>query len=198
MKQPFGIKLDLKAIKRQFVNRPAVMSRVERSEFRGMKRIGAATRTIARRSMRRGGRRKSVSQFDPMLKRLVDKQRESGIQVSDLDIMPWPVRTSKPGRAPLTRSRKIRDNIFFIVSMQQRSVIIGPQIYDGEDIPGLLEFGGTTDAGTWVTIWEGGRPKIRLAKQRRQRVKVEPRPFMRPAYETALDDLVPEIWRNSV
>lgn len=190
--------MDMRALKRQFVRPTAVMTPVERAELRGLKRIGAATRTIARRSMRRGGRRQSISQFDPMLKRLVREQQQRGIRNSELDIVPWPIRSSKPGQPPRTRSRRIRDNVFFIASLPQRSVVIGPQIYDGKDVPGLLEFGGTAEAGTWVTIWENGRPKIRLAKGRRKRVKVEPRPFMRPAYETALDDLVPEIWRNSI
>ena len=196
--QPFGIRMDMRAIKRQFVKPTAVITPLERAELRGLKRVGAATRTIARRSMRRGGRKKSVSQFDPVLRRLVSEQQQAGIRTGELDILPWPVRTSKPGRPPLTRSRRIRDNVFFIASLQQRSVIIGPQIYDGKDVPGLLEFGGTAEAGTWVTIWENGRPKIRLAKGRRKRVKVEPRPFMRPAYDKALDDLVPDIWRNSI
>ena len=178
------------------------MSRVDRAAMRGLRRFGGYTRQVARRSIRKGGTKQSPAQFDPALKRQVNDILAKGYQLSDIDLQPWPVRTSKRGRPPKYRVRgpySLRDGIFFVADLKSRSVVIGPRIGSRQDIPAKIEFGSTeNDGGEWVTIWEDGRPKIRLAKGRGKRVKVEPRPFMGPAYDAALDDLVPEIWRNSI
>ncbi|MCR9200429.1 MAG: hypothetical protein NXI04_17475 [Planctomycetaceae bacterium] len=196
-----GIRADLKSIKRRFVDRPAIINKFDKTALRKLRRVGAMTRTIARRSIRKGGRRKSASQFDPELRRLVDESREKyGLSLNDLDISPYPVRTSAPGKPPKYRNRDLRDKLFFVADLNTRSVITGPQVFDGEDIPGQIEFGGTSgdEAKEWVAFWEAGGRKIRLVGKAGRRLETKPRPFMAPAHEAAIDRLVPGIWQDSI
>lgn len=204
MRPPFGIRADLKSIKRQFLDRPAVMSRFDKAALRRLAKFGGRTRTIARRSMRKGGRRKTVSQFDPELRKLLRQGRDErgrfvGFQDSN-DIKPWPVTHSAPGKSPNALSRTLKDKIFFVANLDKRNVVIGPQVFDRSDVPGLLEDGGTAEdnAGKWVAFWENGVRKIRLAKNAGPRIKVKARPYMQPAYDKAVDALVPGIWQDSI
>lgn len=94
----------------------------------------------------------------------------------------------------------LKDKIFFVALPNKRSVVIGPHVFDRDDVPGLLEFGGTSndEAKTWVAFWYGGKRLIRLAEKGGKRIRLKPRPYMEPAYEKALDRLIPDIYRDSI
>lgn len=199
----FGITANMRSIRSKFVDREIVQKRFNRMALRTLKRYGALTRSVARRGMRVGGKKAKVSQFDPELAALVGQGRNNAGQFTgfgDIDVEPWPVVGSLPGKPPKARTRKLKDGIFFIANIQKRSVIIGPQMKAGADIPGLLEFGGTSkdERRRWVVIWEGGRRKIRLAKGNGAGVKIKARPYMKPAYEAALSRLVPQMYRDAL
>lgn len=192
----FSVGANLKKIKASFLDRPAVISSLDRAAVSRLKRVGSLTRTVARRSMRKGGQPlKQRSRWPAELIALA-----GSTPLSKLDINPMPRRSAAPGEPPRYRTKSIRDKIFFVTSQDRRSVVIGPQIYKRGDTPGIVEFGGTSSepARRWVAWWEGGVRKIRLAKGGRGRTKVKPRPYMAPAYNTAIDRLIPGIWQDSL
>lgn len=205
----FGISLNMKALKRQFLDRQQIMNAFDKAALRSLKQVGALTRTIARRSMRKGGRRATYAQFDSGLKKLITQMRNERGQfrsTDELDIAPWPRIGGPAGGPPRFRStRLLKDKIFFIADLKNRSVIIGPQIWQtfaggGSDIPGLVEFGGNSGEPKreWVRIWDHGQRKIRLVAKGGPAVRLKPRPYMAPAYDKALDLLLPGMYRNSI
>jgi hypothetical protein len=89
--------------------------------------------------------------------------------------------TSRPGRPPFSHVGTLKRFIFFGYDAHHRSVVIGPVIAPGKKgkAPAALEYGGR------VSIPQGGTAKI------------EPRPFMHPAFETELPK-VPGLWQDSI
>lgn len=77
-------------------------------------------------------------------------------------------RTSRPGQPPLAHNGDIR-RILFGYDAANKSVVIGPIIYGAR-------------SGAPQTLEEGGFARLKTGK----RVKVAPRPFMKPAFETEL------------
>lgn len=199
----FGIQVNMRSVRSRFLDRGVVLKRFNAMARRTLLRYGSLTRTVARRGMRAGGKRAKYSQFPDDLKSLIglEQNKRGGYSgTGDLNIEPWPVVTAEPGKPPKARTRKLKDGIFFIANLEKRSVVIGPQMKAGADVPGLLEFGGTStdERRRWVIVWEGGRKKIRLAKGGGGRVKVKARPYMKPAYEAALARLIPSMYRDAL
>lgn len=94
---------------------------------------------------------------------------------------------SKPGESPVSHNEQLK-LILFDVDSRKRSTIIGPIRLRGKQ--GLatkaLEQGGEIR-------WKGerkGKPVIAKAM-------IEPRPYMKPAFE-ALKPKLPEMWRNAI
>ena len=191
----FSVGANLKSIKSQFLDRPAITSSLDKASRKRLNRFGATTRQIARRSMRKGGQPlKQRSKWPDELRHL------AGDTPTDrLDISPMPRLASRRGEPPRYRSRGLRDRIFYVLPPSHQSVLIGPQLYATGDAE-TLEYGGPakTRARKWVAWWENGRRKIRLVNGGGRRVKIDARPFMAPAYNTALDRLVPGIWKDSL
>lgn len=199
----FGLRMDMKAIKSKFMDRKAVLNRFDKAAARVLSRVGALTRTRARRSMRPGGKKAKVSQFDDSLKKVLGELRdEKGRfkKTDTLDIKPWPVISSKPGEAPRTRSRQLKDKIFFAADSSHRSVVTGPQIQRDSDVPELLEFGGLSesDESEWVKFWSNGNRVIRLVAKGKARIRLKARPYMGPAHDAAVESLIPGIWQNAL
>lgn len=200
-----GLQMNMKAVKRQFLDRQEVMNRFDKAALRGLNRFGATTRMISRRSMRVRNSKATFSQFDPELLKLVGGGRKRGeggrfLSNSDYNISPWPLKTSSPGSPPFARTRKLKDKIFYIAERKKRSVVIGPQVWSGNDDAGALEHGGeiSKQSKQWVKFYDGGQAKIRLVAKGGRRVRLKPRPYMEPAYDHAVDKLIPGIWKNSL
>ena len=202
----FGIRYDLKSIKREFLDRRAVMSRMDKAAITGLRKFGGFTRTVIRRSMRKGGQVAPRSRWPNELKKLIGNGRDSSGRfhgAGELDIVPLPRIGSRARTSPRYRSRLLKDKIFYVLPPTGRSVVIGPQVWGMHDAPGTLEDGGEIGGPygyrrEWVAWWDGGKRKIRLVAKGGRRIKLKPRPYVEPAYETALDAKVPGLWRDSV
>ncbi|NBB84210.1 MAG: hypothetical protein GVY28_12500 [Alphaproteobacteria bacterium] len=98
-------------------------------------------------------------------------------------------RSARPGEAPTrwgSRGSGVA-NIRFAYEPTERGVVIGPVRLNatarpgGKTVPELLEFGG----------------QVRRRGSRR-RLDYEPRPYVNPAFETEMDQTMPDMWRNSI
>jgi len=94
--------------------------------------------------------------------------------------------SSEPGSPPFSHEGSLRRFILFGYDPRSESVVVGPVGFRRSRAPEALEYGGPT------TIYR--RRRGRLV---RERVRIESRPFMRPALERELSQL-PAVWRNSV
>lgn len=94
-------------------------------------------------------------------------------------------KTSKPGKLPSSHTGLLRNFIRFDYDSRQRSAVIGPIRLTKKgrgEAPRILEYGGST---------------VIKDKGKRKRVRIQPRPFMRPAFAKKLPEL-PAMWRDSV
>lgn len=92
-------------------------------------------------------------------------------------------RTSQPGSPPSSHTGLLKQFLFFVYDDAARSVLIGPARLNKPGLaPATLEFGGEA-----VISDRRGDRKVRIA----------PRPFMRPALDAELPSL-PAMWRDSV
>lgn len=142
----------------QFFDRKGVQSKMQKKEARVLSGTGAFGRTVVRRSIRAGGKKKAIS--DP----------------------------GSPPRYHTKGSASLKDGIFFGYEPKRASVVIGPRLLNArgsgkfnsvryrlvgvKSIPELLEKGGTRI----VTGRGRGRSATTLPKPMRQTYK--PRPFV--------------------
>jgi hypothetical protein len=203
----FQIRMDLKSIKRQVLDRQQVMNRFDKAAIVGLRRFGGFTRSVIRRSMKKGGQVAPRSRWPNELKALIGNGRDSAGKfqgAGELDILPRPRIASRRGRPPRYRqTRLLKDKIFFIVATTGRSVVIGPQVWGMHDPAGTLEHGGEIGGPLgyrreWVAWWDGGKRKIRLVAKGGRRIRIKPRPYVEPAYDLALDSKVPGLWQDSI
>jgi hypothetical protein len=95
---------------------------------------------------------------------------------------------SRPGEVPFSRLGRIKQMIRFSHDPMRQSVVIGPESSGSKSgAPRALEHGGISIV---LSRKQGG-------KQSPIAVRIEPRPFMRPALGKTLPR-VREIWRNSI
>lgn len=85
-------------------------------------------------------------------------------------------RTSLPGKPPLSHTGLLKKMIYFGYDDVQKVVVIGP-----------VQAGSNT--GAPETLEEGGTAVIRVRGEKPKTVKVEPRPYMQPAFQGAFNDL---------
>ena len=94
-------------------------------------------------------------------------------------------KTSVPGSPPSSHTGLLKRFIFFSFDPNRKSVVIGPMRLTENnrgDAPSALEYGGT------ATLTQGNK---------KNRVKIQARPFMGPAFEKEKPKL-PALWQNSV
>ena len=94
-------------------------------------------------------------------------------------------KTSAPGSPPSSHTGLLKRFIFFRFDPNRKSVVIGPMRLTENnrgDAPSALEYGGT------ATLTQG---------KKKNRVKIQARPFMGPAFEKEKPKL-PALWQNSV
>lgn len=107
-----------------------------------------------------------------------------------------PLKSSEPGEPPRSITGLLRKFIYFAYDPATRSVVIGPAKLDkSTGAPATLEYGGQATITKFRTV-TGADGKTYIAK-RKERIVIEPRPFMAPAYESAKKDLATK-WRDSV
>lgn len=97
---------------------------------------------------------------------------------------------SKPGKPPKNQTGLLKDFIFFSYEPENMSVVVGPvhlQSSEGKNVPSVLEYGGISEAIV--------RDKRKVVS--RHKYNLEPRPYMRPAYEQQ-EDYIQSVWLNSV
>lgn len=95
--------------------------------------------------------------------------------------------SAPPGRPPHSHTGLLRRFILFGYDRASDSVVVGPvRLNQGAEAPRVLEHGGK------ATIVR--RRRGRLVKTR---VRIAPRPYMRPALEREKKQL-PEAWRHAV
>ncbi len=145
---------------------------------KALSKIGAYTRTRARRSIRKP-RRKSLGEMTPE-ERADFKRRQ---RIAKQEGRPAPKRpfvSSKPGTAPSDVTGVLKRGIEFAADLQHDSMVAGPAVADTAmpEAPSVLEYGGDT--------------RLSYGPDFGQKVHVAPRPSTHPAFESALADL-PEL-----
>lgn len=107
-----------------------------------------------------------------------------------------PLKSSEPGEPPRSITGLLRKFIYFAYDPSTRSVVIGPAKLDkSSGAPATLEYGGTATITKFRTV-TGADGQTYIAK-RKERIVIQPRPYMLPAYESAKKDLATK-WRDSV
>ena len=100
-------------------------------------------------------------------------------------------RPSKPGQAPTNQTGRLKRHIFFWYDRGEQRVTIGPIALNARSpavIPEVLEYGGHA---------VGFRRDKRTGKDVRWDGFLEPRPYIRPAFDQELAKMDP-LWRDSV
>ena len=175
---------------RLFFDSPRVIRAISRTKRRLFAQSGAYVRTTARRSMKKA-RRMRLSEMPPEMRERYQPKRDrqgrfknankTGVRARDR-----PLKSSRPGEPPRTNVGLIKKLLFFSWDPSTESVVIGPERHGEGTAPWVLERGGIGK----VRAYKAGRRVFR-------RVKVAPRPFMRPALRKELPRL-PRRWRNSI
>jgi len=108
-------------------------------------------------------------------------------------------RSSMPYRPPSSHTGLLRRFIWFAYDRQRQSVVIGPVRLSERNrgaAPEALEYGGTAR----VEHRDRGnkrRFQTALRKQTTTTTRIQPRPFMNPAFEQEKKRL-PSLWRDSI
>jgi hypothetical protein len=169
-----GFKVTFPAVKDAFFDRAAVLAAADRMAVKVLSKFGAYVRRTA--------------------KGLIYKAQAP----------------SQPGKPPHSQTGILRKFILFSWDDATRSVVIGPSrlniaVNNGQPVPGLLEAGGEA---SYSTAWlRHGRPIFEGRGRRRHLVRyeplagrtyrMEPRPYMGPAYQKELPKL-PDMWRDAL
>lgn len=112
-------------------------------------------------------------------------------------------RVAKPGQPPSSRTRLLKDNIFFVADGE--SVVVGPAELNRSSFAGepddaleMLEFGGRTRRRIDVDVGRGDRVEFhRRLGAPLVSASYAPHPFMGPALEKVSPRL-PEFWKDAV
>ena len=212
----FGVDMRLRDAQRLFLDRQAVITRLDKSARRRLAVFGGyAIRTA--RNLIKPKRDMQAAEFPPELKALIGHDRlNSGkskrAQKRSLKklVQDWPQTVGAPGQPPKytvsfnisdgKKFNRFKDLIIFVVDIDRRSVVMGPVIFDPRDIPGWLEQGGMGMARVprfYETIdQQTGQPVILQSLSEPKQVHRRPRPYMSTAFDRALDAKVPAIFRE--
>ena len=168
---------NLKSLQRGFLDREAVMRRVDRATRRNMMRFGGRTRTIARRSLRRRKRTSDPGQ-PPSI-------HTSGNQNLKFILFAYQSASQSILVGPLK----------FNGGSRHRS--------SSKTVPELQEEGGSVAVTeqrfgkAWLPVDAVPRRARGKGPTRRRTVNYPPRPFMQPAFKKSEESL-PSDWRNSI
>lgn len=177
--------LDLKAAQGQFFDRAKVLAAMDRATARSLSKAGAFVRRSARSSIR-PPRRLTIADLDAD-RRVAYEARVVAAAKAGRPKPRLPFASSKPGEPPRTPTGVLRKSVQFVYDRGSKSVVIGPVALNrGTEAPRTLEYGGPAVV---VRRVDGQRQS--------QTVRIEPRPFMRPALVANLA-VIPEQFRDSI
>jgi len=169
MRNPLGIGMRPGLV---FFNHKSIKKYTDRRTARFLSKFGAFVRRSAKSSIKPGGKSN---------------------------------KTSKPGEPPRSHTKALKSGIFFAYNKYNDSVIIGPVIvptkYGGADALNALEEGGHI-MGMIASVSGGGRnnagqfQKKRFSNFREVKLKIQARPFMKPAFEKEKSK-INTIWKSS-
>jgi hypothetical protein len=195
--------------KGNFFDRKVVQDALGRETAGAMAKIGGFVRTAARRSIK-PARRLRISEMPDDMQALYkaepDRQR--------------PFVSSKPGESPRGRTKRLKASILFAFDKNSRSVVAGPTQFPGsraDHAPSVLEFGGDSTieilklkerktSGRKATEQQiaglkkasaAGKLKAKRTQTLIVPVKIEPRPYMRPALDIVRPRIEPQ-FRNLI
>lgn len=211
---PVGIGFNVKQLKGKFLKKETILTPLQRAQYKGLRSIGAKTRSLAKLSMKKG-RLAKPKEYPRELKALlgikddtvggrINQGRDKAGRFSkSADVQPIPRLRSNPGEPPRYYTGLIRKHVYFDADPVTMSVVSGPAALPGvkqKDTLDLLEHGGTRveEVGEWTLFYVKGRKTVRLANYETRTVRYEPRPFMAPAQEKAVGFLVPKVWEDSL
>jgi hypothetical protein len=220
MPTQFAIRMTVKQAKRLFLDRPAIINRLDKVARQRLARFGGYTMRTARNSIK-PSRDMRVDELPSDIKELLGElaqpqatkrdvrgrfvagaRKAQELSVREL-VAPWPQTSGRPGSAPQytlnytmsgKKFAKFKDLIIFIVEPNLASVVIGPVIFQRSDIPGILEEGGMSNAYVprWFKLPDG---KIRASFTKKPK-RIAAHPYMGPAFDIAVDRQIPRIFRE--
>lgn len=204
-----NFQITFKGIKKVFIDQERLRRGYYSRAQKGLSRIGAYVRSIARRSIKQKASAKSRQ-----LARL-GKARSEGDRnrVARVLAALGKAGSSQPGKPPFAHSpdhQSLSMRAIYFAAFQDR-VIIGPVRTDGgfagssaRTLPELLEFGGSAtireesaDGQTWSLV-RGGSSRMAGKKIRQRKVTYRARPFMNPALVKAspqVTRILASVWK---
>lgn len=151
-----------------FFDRPTVDS-LDKDAMRGLSRFGAFVRRDARKSIRKAKQKTLAEMSKSERRRFYIRQ---SIAKSEGGPKPRkPLATSNPGEPPRSQTGLLKQHIYFIYEPQSRGVLIGPADLN-------------RSSGAPETLEKGGHVKLSGG-----RFRIEPRPYMKPAFDKNIDNL---------
>jgi hypothetical protein len=93
-------------------------------------------------------------------------------------------RVSLPGQPPSSHTGAIKNLIQFAYDAKARSVVIGPIL-------------GSSRSGAPAALEWGAPSRIAAGKRQGEEIRIQPRPYMTPAFTQETSKL-PALWRNSI
>ena len=162
------LKFRINDAKSHFFDR-AIVDKLDKQAVKGLSKFGAYTRRAARSSMRKARQKTLAELTDDERKRFRIRQVEAKAQGAPRPKRP--LASSKPGEPPRTIRGDIKKFLFFAYEPQARSVVIGPARTG-------------TPTGAPENLEQGG-----FVSTKSGRVRIEPRPYMKPAFDKHTDQL---------
>lgn len=161
-----------------YFDKDAVLKRLGKHKADMLGKLGAYTRRRARSRIRKPKQQP--------LSAMTSEERKNfrtATRIAKQEGRPAPKRkllASKPGEAPRDVTGTLKRGIEFAAELERDNVVVGPASAAtvGPEAPNILEYGGTT--------------RLTGGPDEGESVRVAPRPFMHPAFQSSLDDL-PEL-----
>lgn len=213
-----GVRMTLKAAKTLFLDRAAVVSRLDRVARRRLAIFGGYAMRTARH-MIKPKKDMTIDQLPDELRALIGESRLAVRRDSrgralardrkaverklKEEIFPWPQTTGRPGGPPQytvtftntgKKFNRFKDLIVFVVEQNLASVVIGPIIFDRKDTPGLLENGGQATRYQ-PSYYQRADGTIGTSFEKKS-IRMKPHPYMSTAFDRTLDAQVPRIFRE--
>jgi hypothetical protein len=99
--------------------------------------------------------------------------------------MPKRKKLSRPGQPPSAHTGAIKNLILYAYDDHARSVVIGPIL-------------GSSRSGAPAALEWGGISRMTAGKRQGEKIRIQPRPYMTPAFEKGTTLLLPKLWQNSI
>jgi hypothetical protein len=93
-------------------------------------------------------------------------------------------KVSRPGQPPSSHTGALKNLIQFAYDPRARSVVIGPIL-------------GSSRSGAPAGLEWGAPSRIMAGARQGQEIRIQPRPYMTPAFTQEATKL-PQLWRNSI